>query len=227
MDVTTLKGYVREVLDVDDEELPDSLLSIFLQEAFDRTMAFDNQWPRNEYTWNLTKAAGADSIDLPADLNIPSITSIVSSTSPGVPLIVVTQTTAEQLFITYDTVATGTPAYVSVWQNKLWLWPRYDTDTEYDLVLRGYRQPVWTNGASDIPDLDSRLHATLAYFAIALAYAQQEDEVLEGVYMARWERDLRMQLRSIKEPVRNTPLVLNGARVYGVSSYVINPPVGP
>lgn len=226
MDVQALRNYVREVLDVDDEELPDSLLNVFLQEAFDRTMAFDNRWPRNQMTWNLTKPAGSDSIPLPAELNIPSIVSIVSTVTPGLPLILTNQETAEQMFIRFDTVAVGTPSYISVWAGQLWLWPRYDTATEYGITLRGYRQPVWTNGASDIPDLDTRLHATLAYFAIALAYAQQEDEVLEAVYMARWERDLRMQLRSLLAPVRNTPLVMSGARVQGVSSYVINPP-GP
>ena len=224
VDVTALRNYVRAQLDVDEEELPDTLLNVYLQEAFDRTMAFDNRWPRYEKSWDLTKLAGQDSIPLPADLNVPSIVSIVAVTNPGQPLMLINQENAEQLFITTTTVATGTPAYISVWDSQFWLWPRYDTDSEYEIKLRGYRQPVWTNGASDIPDLDTRLHATLAYFAIALAYAQQEDEVLEGVYMARWERDLRMQLRTLLEPVRNTPLILGGAMVGGVSSYVINPP---
>ena len=42
-------------------------------------------------------------------------------------------------------------------------------------------------GASAEPDCDVRLHQLLAHYAIALCYAQQEDEVLEDVYMKRWQ----------------------------------------
>ena len=95
----------------------------------------------------------------------------------------------------------------------------------FDVALRGYRKPVWDNGASTIPDLDERLHATLAYFAIALAYAAQEDEILEGVNMARWDRDLKNQIRVMMEPIHNRPLVLHGGAPLGGSpSFVINPP---
>ena len=52
-----LRAYVRNQLEVDDEELPDVLLNIYLQDAFDRTMALDNRWPRNETTWPLSKVA--------------------------------------------------------------------------------------------------------------------------------------------------------------------------
>jgi hypothetical protein len=95
--------------------------------------------------------------------------------------------------------------------------------------LRGYRQPVWSASASAIPDLDARLHQALAYYAIGLVYAAQEDEILEGVYMARWQRDVTQQAKMILEPARHRPLVLNGGGpVGGVPSYVINPPpVGP
>ena len=48
MDVQTLRNYVRNHLEVDDEELPDTLLNIYLQDAFERTVALDNRWPRNE-----------------------------------------------------------------------------------------------------------------------------------------------------------------------------------
>jgi fructose/tagatose bisphosphate aldolase len=43
--------------------------------------------------------------------------------------------------------------------------------------------------------------------------------------MARWDRDLKNQMRTMMEPVHNHPLVLHGGSpVGGVPSYVINPP---
>jgi hypothetical protein len=225
VDVDGLRSYVRAQLDVDEEELPNSLLNIYLQEAFDRTMAFSNDWPRNEKTWELTKLEGEDSTILPADCNLPSIISIVSA-SNGYRLAVITQETAEDIFLTGNTsVHIGTPIYVSVWARQLQLWPNVDTDVEYNMIIRGYSQPVWTNGASDVPDLDPRLHVTLAYFAIALAYAQQEDEVLEAAYMNRWSRDLVQQLKSIRQPLHHRPLVMNAGQSFGgAPSFVIVPP---
>ena len=216
-------------MEVDDEELPDAILNVYLQEAFDRTMAYDNRWPRYETTWPLAKVVGSDTITLPADLNIPAIISVVSATN-HFRLTMINHENAEKGFapVYQDGSAVGTPIYYSLWGGQMYLWPRADTNLSHDLLLRGYRQPVWSNGASDIPDLDTRLHATLAYFAISLAYAAQEDEILEGVYLARWERDLRAQMRTMLEPIHHRPLVLHGgAPVGGVSSYVIIPPGTP
>lgn len=227
MDVQTLRNYVRNQMEVDDEELPDVLLNIYLQEAFDRTMAADNRWPRYEKTWELSKVAGNDFITLPPDLNLPSIMAVMSVTG-GYQLSIINHENAEQSFPPAYSNTAGTPLYVSVWEGRLWLWPSVATDATYDVSLRAYRQPVWSNVASEIPDLDPRLHATLAYFAIALAYAAQEDEILEGVYMARWDRDLKNQIRVMMEPVHNRPLVLHGGGpLGGVPSYVINPPAPP
>ena len=43
---------------------------------------------------------------------------------------------------------------------------------------------------------------------MALAYAAQEDEILEGVYMARWDRDAKAFMGAIMDPPRHRPLVL-------------------
>jgi len=232
MDVQGIKNYVRAQLDVDDEELPDSLLNVYLQEAFDRTMAFDNRWPRNETTWSIAKTPGAAAATLPLDLNVPSITSVFifdpATASKSNQMGIIDQKTGEDWYGYTSGEAATTPTYCSVWQGQLWLWPTPGLGQTINLQMRGYRQPVWSNGASDIPDMDPRIHVTLAYFAISLAYAQQEDEVLEGVYLARWDRDIRQQLRAILDPVHNRPLVLNGGSGprSGSPGFVLVPP-GP
>jgi hypothetical protein len=156
------------------------------------------------------------------------VVSVVSLTN-GYSMAVINHENAEQAFFTgASTPPTGTPVYCSIWEGQLWLWPTPDISSSYEVQLRGYRQPVWASGASEIPDLDPRLHICLVYYAISLAYAQQEDEVLEGVYLGRWQRDLQQQMKTILAPVRNRPLVMNGgAPVGGVPTFVINPPVGP
>jgi len=227
VDVQGLRDYCRRQLEVDDEELPDTQLNVYLQEAFDRTMAMSNLWPRNQYTWDLQKVVGEPHIDLPPNVLEPSIISVVA-TAENIRLAQIDHSNAEDLFTTWNTVTVGTPVYYSIWDRKLWPWPRVSADTEdWPVTIRGYRQPVWANGASDIPDLDARLHVTLCYFALSLAYAAQEDEVLEAAYMARWERDLSQQMKSLFEAPRHRPLVMHGGTpVGGVTPWVINLP-GP
>lgn len=224
MDVGTIKSYIRNHLEMDDEELPDALLDVYLQDAFDRTMAYDNRWPRYEKTWQVSQVPNETTITLPPDLNRPSIMTVIS-VADGYRLVMADPSNAEQVFLDGNTsVQTGAPVYYSVWQNKMTLWPQPGT-LPYDLTVRAYRQPVWTSASSDVPDLDDRLHVTLAYYAMSLVYAQQEDEILEGVYMARWQRDLSQQMKTILEAPHHRPLVLHGgAMIGGAPSYVINPP---
>lgn len=226
MDVTAIRAYVRNHLEVDDEELPDNLLNVYLQDAFERTMASDNRWPRNEFIWNVSKVLDAWKVSLPPDVLIPAIISVTAGDAFH-RLTYITQENAEDLFTHNNVIAEGVPVYWSTWGRELSLWPNPGLHVSYDLVVRGYRQPVWNNAASAIPDIDERLHPAIAYYAMSLVYAAQEDEILEGVYIARWDRDVKSFMGAIMDPPRHRPLVLNGGpAVLGGSSYYIVPP-GP
>lgn len=224
MDVQGLRDYVRTQMDVDTQDLPDSLLNVYLQEAFDRTMAFSNRWPRNETTWSISILPGSDHATIPADLNLPTIMGVVAA-DQGYAMVQIEHHIAEQNFAPLND-AIGVPVYFSVWGDQMYVWPRPNSDIAFTMRMRGFRQPVWANAASAIPDLDPRLHVTLAYFALGLAYAKEEDEVMEGIYVGRWNRDLLQQLKSILEPSHQRPLVMHGGSpIGGVPSFTIVPPV--
>lgn len=224
MDVATIKSFVRDHLEMDDEELPDTLLNPYLQDAFVRTLSFDNRWPRYEQSWVVSKVLNTYNIDLPSDVLIPSIISVMTHNGAR-RLAYITTENAEDLFTQQQAIAIGDPVYWSTWGREMSLWPNPGLDVSYDVSIRGYRQPVWNDSASTIPDIDERLHPALAYYAMGLAYAAQEDEILEGVYMARWDRDVKSIMGAIMDPPRHRPLVLNGGpAVLGGSSYYIVPP---
>ena len=227
MDVNGLRTYVRGHLEVDEEELPNSLLDVDLQDGFERTSSFENRWPRNETVWPASKVLGSQTAVMPPDLLLSSITSVVDQ-SNGLRLSYITHENAlNTYFVGPSSVQTGQSLYYSLWERQLYPWPNPGTDVSIDYVITGYRQPVWSNAASTIPDVDERLHPAIAYYAMSLAYAAQEDEVLEGVYLARWQRDLSGFAKSILEPARHRPLVLNGGSTTPfMSPYVIVPP-GP
>jgi len=83
VDVQEIRSFVRNHLEVDDEELPDSLLNPYLQDAFERTVALDNRWPRNETSWPVSKILGVYNVSLPPDVLIPSIISVTARVTSG------------------------------------------------------------------------------------------------------------------------------------------------
>ena len=226
MDVQSIRNYVRVQMDVDDKDLPDTTLNVYLQEAFDRTAAFTNQWPRMETTWLIALIPGDTSVTLPPEMARQSIMSVISE--QGYPLVGISQEVAEGMFAPLTNKGDTNPIYYSVWGDQIYLWPRMDKADPYTVMIRGFRRPVWTNGAADIPDCDERLHIPLAHFALALAYAQQEDEVLEAAYMARWSRDVTEQGKRLLEPNHARPIVLHsGNPIGGWTGYSVTVPGVP
>jgi hypothetical protein len=128
------------------------------------------------------------------------------------------------------------PIEFSLWNQIIYLWPRkeYTEDREYQ--LRGHRDPTYTWLTQPLLEIDcsARLHLPLAHYAIALAYAQQEDDVLEDQYMSRWQRDVEIAREAIMTPAQDRPLVFGpqtitpiGANGYyqgGFQLYSFEPP---
>lgn len=207
-----LRSYVRVQTETTSSELPDSTINSYLREAFNRTIGVENRWPFFESMWLLTQVAGQSTVALPSDANASAIVALTDDTS-GRRLILVDHETAEDNY-SAALVPAGRAAHFSIWGRVATLWPRCTFATPQTYTLRGYRSPIdWVAvGPSSRPDADERLHWPLAHYAIALAYLQQEDEVLEATYMARWQRDVEVARRSIMEPARPAPMQMGGGK---------------
>ena len=219
--LSELRALVRTQTETTDSELPNGTLDWYLQQAFDRTVAMENAWPSYETWWNLTLLAGTQSISIPGDCNRASINSLVDSTNayPDLRLSMIDHETAEDYYQLANTTFATYPFEYSIWGGAFWLWPRPNYTEDRTYVLRGHRSPAdWINGQNSYApdpttvDADPRLHLALAHYAIALAYAQQEDDTLEQVYMGRWQRDVEAARGAIMEPSRQQPMSFGGGR---------------
>ena len=147
----------------------------------------------------------------------------------GTRLMQVGSETADDNFVAMN--SEGVPYYYSLEANLIYLHPSQAGGTT-DYMLRGHRYPIdWTaTGAGSEPDCDVRLHQLLAHYAIALCYAQQEDEVLEDVYMKRWQASFITAHSAICAPRHHRPLIFNGGVPYPSAynpAYWASPPVHP
>lgn len=230
MNLTQLREYIRTQLDMDEEELPNALLDTYLNEAFLRTISMENRWPFFEKRWGVAQIAGESAIVLPADCDPVGITSLQDMVS-GVRLMQISNEIAEDNFVGAASVSTA-PLYYSIYAGAITVWPPFQEGAAgRGYNLRGQRFPKdWIAlGASAEPDCDVRLHQLLAHYAIALAYAQQEDEVLEDTYMKRWQASYLVAHSAICSPRHHRPLIFNGGIPFSPSynPVVWGPPVAP
>jgi hypothetical protein len=222
-----LRDYIRMQLDMDDEELPNPMLDSYLSEAYIRMMSMENRWPSFESRWTAAQVADEPDITLPVDCDPAGLFSVIDLDS-GRRLVQVSNEQAEDNFSQIAT--TTTPVYYTIWGGVLRLCPNPGVDRQ--VLLRGYRYPhEWiTGGAGAEVDADPRLHILLAHFAIALSYAQQEDEVLEDTYMKRFMAGFSAARNAICNPRHNRPLVYAGGLPLGgvgSASMAWGPPVAP
>lgn len=206
MILSEIRTLVRTHLGLPDEDdLPTALIDAYVREGFDRTMAFEAEWPFLESSWEVSNAGGAATITIPTDCQANLITTlrhVGGNRLSQVPL-----SYADEAFTTE--ARTGVPLYYSVWGPEIQLWPV--PNSEYQFALRGYRKPIdWvSSGAATAADGDVRLHILYAWYACSLAYAQQEDEVLEGVYMQRWETGVRTLHNQMMRTATGRPAIMS------------------
>jgi len=211
--LTELRDYVHAQTDTTTTDLPNATVDNYLQEAFNRTINAETQWPFLEKTWTGTQTAGNAYFAMPSDCE--ELVSVVDSSNNNFRMTQIDLNEAEDQY--FRAVATsGYPAEYAIWNDIVYLFPQITYDANHEYSVRGYRTTIdWLAGVPTVtePDCDSRLHLPLAHYAIALAYAQQEDEQLESVYMERWQRDVELARKKIMDPRHNRPLIMGPNRI--------------
>ena len=199
-----LRDAVRAQTDLDEEDLPNGTLDLFLREAFERTAAFERRWPTFETIWSASTVGGQ--IDLAALTPEVNEISTVVDVSSSNRLCMYDHNMVEENFRSVS----GRPQFFSLWASNMYLWPIPADGTE--IVVRGWSKPTYdwlTNPGMEV-SLEQRLHIPIYHFAVALAYAQQEDEILEQVYMNRWRAGLETIRNDIMRVDAYAPMVLQG-----------------
>lgn len=204
MNLSEIRSAVRTQMDLDEEDLPNSTLDLYVREAYNRTIQMERRWPFFETSWSITSNADS-TITLPA--NLGGVVSLVDA-DRNHRLLMIGYELAEDTF--QGEQGTGTPEYFSLWGSAIQLWPSHDAPRQYR--LRGWRKPNdWiASGAATEVDADERLHIPIFHYACSLAYAQLEDPELESTYMRRWAATVEQAHQDIMRPQHHEPLVLNG-----------------
>ena len=211
--LTTLRSQVRSMADLDEVDLPDSIIDQFAREGFQRIYSLERRWPwlQESYTFNTVANQREYTISTIGDIR--EIISVIDSSTAGARLTLIPYDNAEEIWLGNTDVASR-PYFYSFWNQKLQLWAK--PDAVYPMVVRAYRNPVytWLTNTSEVIDLDEWFHALLPYFVLARVYQRQEDAQLSQMYMNSFEEGVGLARRDLMKASSAQPVIMSAGRQY-------------
>jgi hypothetical protein len=202
--------FVRDITDLDEADLPSSLIVSYLKDGFQRIINLERRWPFLETTYTLSTVAGqrdyATSTIGSGDLR--EVTSVLDNSTSGNRLSLISIDEAEAVWHgSFDTPTR--PLFYAEWGDVIKLYPK--PDTVYPLTVRGYRKTsyTWTTNLNLQVDCDERLHNAIAYYAVAQAYKRQEDPELSNVYKQSFDEAVMLARKELMRANGHRPMVMS------------------
>jgi hypothetical protein len=211
--LTQLRTQVRNMVDLDETDLPDSIVDQFAREGFQRIYSLERRWPYLQETYSFNTVANQREYTISTIGDIREIISVVDTSQSGARLTLIPYDNAEEIWLG-NTDVPSRPYFYSFWDKKLLLWAK--PDAIYPITVRAYRNPLYTWLSDDTItiDLDEWFHALLPYFVIARVYQRQEDSDLSSMYMRSFEEGVGLARRDLMKASSAQPVIMSAGRQY-------------
>ena len=211
--LTQLRTQVRNMVDLDEVDLPDSVVDQFAREGFQRIYSLERRWPYLQETYTFNTVANQREYTISTIGDIREIISVVDTSTSGARLTLIPYDNAEEIWLG-NTDVPSRPYFYSFWDKKLQLWAK--PDAIYPITVRAYRNPLYTWLTDDTIaiDIDEWFHALLPYFVIARVYQRQEDSDLSSMYMRSFEEGVGLARRDLMKASSAQPVIMSAGRQY-------------
>ena len=214
MTATQLRQTVRDITDLDADDLPDSLIDLYVRDGYYRILDLEKRWDflEKSFTFNTVQGQRAYLISgLTAD-PISQIVSVVDNTGVGSRLDMVGYDMAEVTYNgSYDT--NGDPLFYAIWEGNIHLFPK--PNNVRTLTCRGYREPVdWQTSGGAI-DASPSLHFPLVYYAVSRVYQRLEDAQMATIYKTAFDEGVSLARQNIKKPNSHAQLIMAHGQTRG------------
>ena len=173
MQIPEMRTYVRDYIDLDSTDLPDSLIDVWLTEAYGRIQDYHHQWP-----W--LSVEGQQYTTTTGEINIYDWRMVTSVRLDDRTLLELPHSVAHQRWPQHTNTTSDKPSHYSVSHSRsfpdnktLFLWPR--PASSVTVFVAGIVHPANWTPASGFFELDTRLLPLLARWALAAAYEREGD----------------------------------------------------
>ena len=211
--LTTLRSQVRDMADLDENDLSNAVIDQFAREGFQRIYALERRWPILQETYTFNTVANQREYTISTIGDIREIISVVDTSTQGARLTLIDYNDAESIWLGNLDVASR-PYFYSFWDKKLQLWAK--PDIVYPMTVRAFRNPVytWLTDITEEIDLDEFFHAILPYFVLARVYQRQEDSDLANMYLKSFEEGVALARRDLMKASSAQPVIMSGGKQY-------------
>lgn len=215
LNLQQIRDYVRSHLDIEIEDLPDAVLDVFIAEGFHRCFRAERRLPFYRKRWDLTTTASTSAYELTSIAE--DIEEIAAIQGPRYNLRWIGADEADRAF-PLNVTSEAEPYFFTVEGDTLYLYPT--PNDAYNLVVKGYRTPadLIAGGTGAEPDLPVDLHNTVATWALARAYGQQDDPEMASMYERQFADEINLFRRRLNSMPMQQPIVLNGGSGVGTPS---------
>jgi hypothetical protein len=196
-----MRDFVRTYLDVEEDELPDSVIDKAARDGSRRIWRKERRWPFAEGIYAISTIPGQADYDLSA-FGV-DIDQIVDVRGPTWELKWISPHSAD-LSWTPSTTSTGSPTHFSRWGSVVTFWPTPDA-----IYVRGFRGPTDWVAVDGEPDLPDEFHELILTWVLRGALLQQDDPEMAQVHEATFDNELEQLRRNYKGAPLSGPLVLN------------------
>ena len=211
--LNTLRSQVRTMADLDEVDLPDSIVDQFAREGFQRIYALERRWPYLQETYTFNTVVGQREYTISTIGDIREIISVLDTSSSGARLTLIPYDNAEEIWLG-NTDVPSRPYFYSFWDKKIQLWAK--PDAVYPITVRAYRNPVytWLSDPDETIDLDEWFHSLLPYFVLGRVYQRQEDAQLAQMHLNSFEQGVGLARRDLMKASSAQPVIMSGGRQY-------------
>ena len=214
MDISTMRSYVRSVVDIDSSDISDDTMNRFLGEGYDVIVYSEKRWPffEVEATFDTVKDQKDYTLAVVGASVTNGLRDIASLRTNGHVVTYVGRDTGDVVY-PLDVTGTGEPWWWSYWAEKVRLYPT--PGGVHTVTVRGYNEPAaFGAGVADgvePSDLPTPFHMVIATYGIARAYEQQEDPTMAAQYFAVFNQELD-NLRARYEDTPSPQPIIVGSR---------------
>ena len=219
MSVQAVYDYVRGYLDSDDEDLPSSLLDVWLTEGVNRIQRAFEPWSFYEHAWTFEAGHEISFDEIGAADPDGMLPEVIQSVEADRWLLKYVPHEREVGRYAWSNATAGQPTEFSLHNDTVFIWPIPHSPAEY--TARGYRRPIpiWGDDGEIVTtakvDLPAEFDPLLCEWILTRAYEWQDDEVMSGQKLGRFEQQLeilrRRYLRAPKPGVQQMGTQKDGA----------------
>jgi len=218
MTATELRNTVRQIVDLDTDDLPDTLLNLYIRDGYYRILDIEKRWSWLETSFTFTTTPNARSYVISGFTVDPisQVVSVVDNVGVGARLAMVGYDEAEGTYIgSYDVA--GDPLFYAVWNERIHLYPK--PSNARLLTCRGYREPIDWIGLNDVVDAHPSLHFALVYYAVSRVYQQLEDAQMSAVYKQSFDEGVALAVANLSKPTSHGHLIMSHGATAGRPTY--------